>query len=323
MKYLIKKFLSTPFSIRRFWKNFLNNSNICTVLSFHRILPVEHPDYRYTEPELVISDGLFAEYIKILFEMTEVLDSKKFVDWIFGRHKAKKACSLITFDDGWKDVVDFAAEPLKKFGLPAIVFVCPASIESGEKTLWFEESYRLILKSVKERKTLSFFEEGRTPKEIAKKTLEKLKRKSRAERKEIVLKLRESVKVSDEPPRLLCWDDLKKLIAIGVEPHCHTLTHEILTCLSDSEIQANLEECKRLMLERVGFSPKLLAYPNGEADERVAKVVKSCGFEVAFTTQDARVERHRANPLFIPRRVISNDTTPTNSLFVWKLLGLP
>jgi len=323
MNLRIKKFLATPFKWKNIWENFLGNPNFCVVASFHRILPIEHPDYRYTEPELAITDGLFANYVEVLSELTEVLSAKNFVEWAFGRYKAERTASLITFDDGWRDILDFAVEPLRKLGLPAVVFVCPGSIESGEKSLWFEEAYRLFFKAVERGKLPKFTGSSDKPKEIAKRTLEELKRKPMEERNRTIDELRGSFCSADEPARILSWEDLKRLCEIGIEPHCHTLTHEILTNLSDSEIQSNLKESKKLINERVGFSPNLLAYPNGEADERVAKIAQSCGFEAAFTTDDVRVVRGKINPFFIPRRVMSQTTAPAKSLFVWKLLGLP
>lgn len=318
-----KRFLATPFRWERIWKGFLGNPSVCVVLSFHRVLPVDHPDYCYTEPELVIANELFASYIEILAELTEVLSAKDFIEWTFGRRKAKRTASLITFDDGWKDVSNFAVEPLRKLGLPAVVFVCPGSIESNEKSLWFEKTYRLLLKAAELGRLQQSTEFSNNPRKIAKRTLEKLKRESIEERDRVIYELQESFGDADEPTRILDWGDLKKLLEIGIEPHCHTLAHEILTNLSESEVRSNLQESRKLIEERLGFSPTLLAYPNGEADGRVAEVARGCGFEAGFTTEDMRLVRGRVNPFFVPRRVMSQTTVPTKALFVWKLLGLP
>jgi len=323
MKFTIKRVMAAPLLFKSLRRHLLKNPDACTVLSFHRILPKGHPDYRYTEPELVIDKDRFVELAGLLADSTEVLDAKGFMEWLSGSYRTARTASLITFDDGWKDTLEFASEPLKSLGLPAVVFVCPKVIEEDRYTLWFEEVYRLLLKATESNRAPSFAEHGKTPEESAKRTLERLKRTSAAERDEAARELRSLFANTDETPRLLDWNDLSGLMDIGIEPQCHTLSHEILTMLTDSEIRSNLEKSKRLINERLGFEPRLLAYPNGEADARTASIARDCGFAAAFTTDDSRIERGKADAMLLPRRAMSEVTAPSKSVFVWKLAGLP
>ncbi len=323
MRLALKRILAAPLRLKGLRERLLKDPDACVVLSFHRILPGDHPDYRYTEPELVVEADRFAELIGLLADSTDVLDAQRFVEWLAGRHRTNRTASFITFDDGWRDVAEFASEPLARLGLPAAVFVCPMAVENGAQTLWFEEAYRLLLKAAGSEELFELVGRSGNPRKSAKRALERLKRASPAERDDAMSKLRSMFAEPDEAPRLLDWDELGKLMEIGIEPHCHTLSHEILTMLTDSDVRSNLAESKRLIEERLGFEPRLLAYPNGEADARIAGIAESCGFAAAFTTDDLRVRRGESNPMLLPRRAMSDVTAPSRAVFTWKLAGLP
>ena len=322
MKNAAKRVMALPLLLKPLKRFALRNSDICIVLSFHRILPKGHPDYRYTEPELVVDAQQFAAFVETLADATEVLDAESFIQWLCGNYTPERTSSLITFDDGWKDVAAFAAEHLKRLKLPAVVFVCPEAIEKAKRTLWFEEAYRLTLKAMESGAPLPFADARTDAKATAKRTVEALKRKPEAERDEALAKIR-ALCDDDDSERLLSWDEIKELASFGIEPQCHTLSHEILTALTDSEIRNNLTESARMIEEKCGSRPRLIAYPNGEADARVAKIAAECGFIAGFTTDEGRANRLKDHSMLLPRRVISDSSTPSKAVFVWKLAGLP
>lgn len=80
--------------------------------------------------------------------------------------------------------------------------------------------------------------------------------------------------------RPLTWEDAASLAGRGWEVGSHTATHPLLTRLDDEGLRTELSRSRSAIAERMG-SCSSLAYPYGQADERVAEAARSAGYEVA------------------------------------------
>lgn len=80
--------------------------------------------------------------------------------------------------------------------------------------------------------------------------------------------------------RPLSWDDARSLIEQGWEVGSHTATHPLLTRLDDRRLHDELVR-SRVAIEDCLGSCTSLAYPYGQADERVAGAACAAGYEVA------------------------------------------
>ena len=83
--------------------------------------------------------------------------------------------------------------------------------------------------------------------------------------------------------RLVDINGLQRLAKGRVEIGAHSRTHRCLTDLADEEI---VEEVSGSVadLEAMGLDrPRMFAYPGGDYDERVQRVVQEAGIQVAFT----------------------------------------
>ena len=97
--------------------------------------------------------------------------------------------------------------------------------------------------------------------------------------------------------RPLGWRDLERLVAAGWEVGSHTASHLLLTRLDDEALRRELDESRATLTQRLGACSSL-AYPYGEADERVAAAARAAGYVAACTLTGA----HRVDePLRRPR----------------------
>ncbi len=102
--------------------------------------------------------------------------------------------------------------------------------------------------------------------------------------------------------RPLSWDALESLHEVGWEIGSHTVTHPRLTGLDDATLARELAESRRAIAERVGDC-RVLAYPYGEADARVAAAAAAAGYDAACTLSIS----HRVDePLRRPRTGLYN-----------------
>lgn len=68
------------------------------------------------------------------------------------------------------------------------------------------------------------------------------------------------------------------LLTIG----SHTVTHPFLTACSDEQVWAEASDSRSLLQEVTGIKVDLFAYPTGDYDRRVARIVESAGYRAAF-----------------------------------------
>ena len=78
----------------------------------------------------------------------------------------------------------------------------------------------------------------------------------------------------------LSWDDAESLLARGWEVGSHTASHPLLTRVDDHRLHDELVRSRAAIQDRLGGCTSL-AYPYGQADERVAAAARAAGYEVA------------------------------------------
>src|SRR5262245_34097651 len=188
---------------------------------------------------------------------------------------------LVTFDDGYRGVLEHALPLLERHGIPAAVFV---SVEPvlDERHFWFDIfSRRRGEAAVLEARTLAYDDWRRlvTSNAAAAEAFESHRPLTSAE----------LTRLAGSP-----------LIEIGA----HTLTHPTLAHVSAADQRREIAG-SRLALQRVLNKPvTAFAYPYGKVGEdytaETVSVVADAGFDVAFTT-GASYAAPQCDPLQIPR----------------------
>jgi len=200
---------------------------------------------------------------------------------------------LITFDDGYRNVMRNALPLLRSLGVPSVVFPVAGVVESGGWlwNSWVEWRFAREPEFARLRAQL--------------KALGKEERESW---------LQEQREVQAELPEcdysLLGWNELASLLAAGeVELGSHGLTHHSLATCAPRDLDAELRESRRLIAERLRVTVDTVAYPNGDAGPAVSNAARECGYRLGFTTAPYHARR-QADPLTLPRILIGRDDVP-------------
>jgi peptidoglycan/xylan/chitin deacetylase (PgdA/CDA1 family) len=82
---------------------------------------------------------------------------------------------------------------------------------------------------------------------------------------------------------LLNWEQIKQLHAQGIEFGSHTLSHYPLTSLSPSEIVREATRSRAMMEHELGIPITTFAYPYGDFDPVVQRLIGQCGYDVAVS----------------------------------------
>ena len=258
------------------------------VVNYHRVLARPDPLLE-TEPDVATFHwqmALLANCFNVmpLHEALRALDE--------GRLPPRAVC--ITFDDGYRSVHDLALPILRKFDLPATVFVTTGFIGADAGNMWNDRIIHAVqslaagnldlsdiglenysLRSLEERKqtTLRLIEAG--------KYLPPIERDSLVERLD-------RMSGQHHDALMLTPDMLTTLDRNGVEIGAHTISHPILTSLDDNSARAEIVTSKRQLEDLIGKPVRLFAYPNGKVgqdyDARHVEMVRQAGFSAAFTT---------------------------------------
>jgi peptidoglycan/xylan/chitin deacetylase (PgdA/CDA1 family) len=80
-----------------------------------------------------------------------------------------------------------------------------------------------------------------------------------------------------------------KKLARDFEIGSHTMTHPVLTKLTDAEIKDELRSCKQYLQELTGQPIKSFCYPRGMYDASIVKLVKAAGHTYARTTKNYEI----------------------------------
>ena len=92
------------------------------------------------------------------------------------------------------------------------------------------------------------------------------------------------VNINTSYTKLLNWDDVSELAQCGVRFGSHTSRHEILTALSDREIDDTLKRSFLSIKSHCKVDDMPFAYPNGSFNDAVKKAVADTGYNCALTT---------------------------------------
>lgn len=98
-----------------------------------------------------------------------------------------------------------------------------------------------------------------------------------------VPELRDRLPTRHEELMTMPWETLREVAGQGVEIGSHSVSHPHLTQLADADLRAELVESKQRLEDELGQECRVLAYPYGDEDARVAAAARAAGYEAAFS----------------------------------------
>jgi len=203
---------------------------------------------------------------------------------------------VVTFDDGYKDNYQHAFPVMRKFSIPATIFLVTQPIEDS-KMLWhdrvfsaFRQTSNTALSSYgKDAQTFSLHT-IREKKLAQNHVLNFLRSLDDEERSLWVERLIEKLGVEiteDVQSLMLNWVEVREMNREGISFGAHTLSHPILSKLSLERAKQEICESKSLIEKKIQTPVHTFAYPNGrneDFNESTKQILKDCGIMCAVTT---------------------------------------
>jgi peptidoglycan/xylan/chitin deacetylase (PgdA/CDA1 family) len=243
---------------------------------------------------------------------------------------------IVTFDDGWRDNYEHAFPVLKKYGVPATIFL-PTEFIGTNRWFWPDRLGYLLnqhhglkakgngldsLSLLKKKHPWLEGSETGNKEAIIDSLIEKAKQQSPEEIEETIGELASILDLGAPEERILLnWEEVREMSCDGISFGSHTLTHRILTTLSMEEMEHEVGASFRsLKVEGVNWIP-VFCYPNGNYTTAIAGVVRAAGFQAAVTTEPGWERIGEENRFALKRINIHQDVTRTIPLFTFQIAG--
>lgn len=298
----------------------LSKENRICIITYHRILERYDPLLE-SEPDV----ATFTWQMEVLASCFNVLPLHEAITALRENQVPPRAV-CISFDDGYRSTHDLALPILKRLGLPATVFVTTGFLDEG--SMWNDrivEAVRRIPEGILDLQEVEMGVKSLVSLQdrvnIANKINDDCKYLSPQGRIKVITTLEKLVAQIPVASLMLSREMVTSLSRNNIEIGGHTVTHPILTKLSDDAARHEIIENKRLLEELTGKPLRLFAYPNGKVgmdfDQRHVQMVEAAGYSAAFTTALGAANKH--NNFFQLPRGRPWDSTPL--LFCMRLLS--
>ena len=307
----IKPFLSVfLFKLRYFdlLKHFQKNRVI--ILMYHRFSDKAEPFKTH--------QSAFENQVKFLKKNFSFISLKHYSEILEKkRENLPRNPIILTIDDGYQDNYTFAYPILKKYSVPATIFLTtdfiskkawlwPNKLEfilksSSRKVFYFPLGKKAVQFSVDDFKNwhntqLAIFNYCRTlPDKEKDQTLNKLARR-------LKVSVPEKTQGDFQP---LSWDQIREMGNHLVHFGSHTCSHPILSRLTTEQLQYELIQSKLDLEENISSGVRLFCYPNGQIEDinyEAIQAVKSAGYRCAVTTVNGFNNIEKTN-LFLLKRI--------------------
>ena len=255
------------------------------ILCYHRVNDESDPFFSG------VPVAIFAAQMEILSRYFNVLSLEELLERATKKDVPPRAIA-ITFDDGYRDNYVHAFPVLRRFNLPAIIFLTTGPMDDG-KPLWHDRAFEIFRRTTKA--DFSFRGESYSLRGIVEKRaaldamLRYLRICSPEEREETLREAWTDLmgNLEANTHEMLSWPEAREMKAGGITFGAHTVTHPILSGLPIQNAIQEITDSKQRIQEQLHDTIRLFAYPNGrenDFNEHVKKAVKDAGFLGAVTT---------------------------------------
>lgn len=218
-------------------------------------------------------------YIHKNFNVVSIEDLLKSIK----NNTAKPYSLALTFDDGHYDFYTSAWPILKKFNVPASLYITTGFVD-GTTWLWPDLLKYILLNSNTAILNIEALGDISTHKAEHHISWHKLGdyclTLSVEARNNLLSKLADDAKITvsnipQSPFHAVTWPQLQEMHKEGLAVGSHTVTHPILGSLSTASLEYELAASARAIQHHLGSAPTGICYPNGRPEDINEDVIKA------------------------------------------------
>ena len=264
------------------WALRLSGRRIGIALGYHRIGDPEGDRDRELVPKL--ASARFERHLRHLRRHYRPVSASQLRDAVEARRRGGRIPVAVTFDDDLSSHTEVAMPILRRADVPATFFVCGASLERPF-SFWWERLQRAV-------------DHGAVAGPIHE-VANSIQTATVDEREAEAARLLD-LGGPDPPDAGLRTGAVRDLVAAGFDVGFHTLRHHDLRRLDDERLGIALDEGREELERATGMPLRLIAYPHGGGDVRVAATARMKGYDEGFT-MDPEPVTPASDPLLMGR----------------------
>lgn len=257
----------------------------------HRVLP--NRSWALPNRELEITPDYLEQLI-----LSYMGDAYRFVslDSMVGNLKKmrwpwQKKMVNISFDDGFRDIYEYAYPIFKKYNIPFTIYLTTAFPE-GKAEIWWIQLEQLIANNTtlvvqdKEYQCRTADEKRQLFNELIQQIYQSLDTPSE------VFKQWFADYQIDMDNLALTWDELAEMLSSGLlTVGSHTQSHPMLTKIPTKEVRQELLESKNLIEQHLSISVNHFSYPHSAYNMEIANELRLIGYKSATLGYGGSIRR--------------------------------
>ena len=298
------------------WKTRKNLLGLC----YHGVIGDEAP---WDDPRarIAVSATQFELQMKELHSHWKPISLAELDECFQSGRPIPKNSVFVSFDDGFLNNLTIAAPILRRYEIPATVFLTTGLIGT-ENTIWpLELLERVVQWNGDELPAIESLPNTHVPKdamsrrEFAMKIVDHCKTLPVVECQKIVERFRKKSEFrlahrwQEELYRMLDWNSVRTLLDCGVEIGAHTVSHCNLAQITVLDAEEELRQSKQEIEKNLGNDCYSLAYPFGDPgafNDSVVETARNLGFRIG-TTLCLRRNPLVPDPLRLDRLCVTGD----------------
>lgn len=291
---------------------FLNGKRLI-ILNYHRVT-------REAEREDIRQDGICADVASFEAQMSFIsrfyrcVSENEVLESIANGGMIHDHSVWVTFDDGYRDVYQNAYPVLKKYSVPATIFIATGYINK-QVIPWDDYAAKAIRKTTLKKiefvwgkREYALFLRTEKEKTAAINSLWKILGTRSLANNDYLTTLTSllKVKIEDIDDLFMSWGQIKEVSENGLSIGAHTMSHKILSNLSKDEVAKEISGSKNEIEKRLNRNVLSFVYPVGKQQDfclqACVPILKDNNIELALTTVGG-FEKLRPKDRFNLRRV--------------------
>jgi peptidoglycan/xylan/chitin deacetylase (PgdA/CDA1 family) len=258
----------------------LRGSAAVTVLNLHRVAPDDASSYPPLDPK--IFDRLLS-FCKKHFEFVRFSDLGT-----APTREPRRPQLILSFDDGYKDFIEYAVPIMVSHGAVANQNVIPACIERGTPPVnvlaqdFIGRAPREVIGQL-ELPGFEFRREGEDRLRLGMRLCNFIKNRPIVEQNEISdILLPQFGRVEEFRPTPMMSRAEVQQLASECEMGAHSFEHATMEFEEDAYVAEDARKCRRYMADLLGEACEIYAFPNGSCREGQIELVEREGFKTVL-----------------------------------------
>jgi len=278
------------------------------ILAYHSV--ASDCDKKWIDPSNHTPIDIFEKQMMFLARKRNVISLDSLIVYINEKKTIPRGTVIITFDDGYLDNLTNAAPVLKKYNLPATVYLATGYIERQENQ-WVDQLYSCFNERTKSRLVLPEINDDEmglsdpaSTWHAYSRVVKHLIECSHEQRTVMLDSIKKQLVPACTPPKLtMNWDDVRNLVSNNrnVELGSHTSEHIDISRIDKNVFMSEMRVSTEAIERETGKKAVHFSCPYSRTSDTLPVIIKNEGYLSSVSDSTDILINRKSDPYFIGR----------------------